>query len=147
MRSRSDVQARVVVGSLDPIDLGDSDERDLSGALDGQALQFSWKIFAKHDLSLGAVEGQVESRVVERLQEVIERSGLESPQRIICLLYTSQTFSPRGAITFAEDNTSEPGAQTNVANEMASLLLDVPSQSGRDLNTYFPCLLYTSRCV
>jgi Carboxypeptidase regulatory-like domain len=53
-------------------------------------------------------------------------------------LLQDQTFSPRGAITFAENNTSEPGAQTNVANEMASLLLDVPSQTGRDLNTYFP---------
>ena len=53
-------------------------------------------------------------------------------------LLQDQTFSPRGAIDFAEDNTSEPGAQTNVANEMASLLLDVPYQVGRDINTYFP---------
>jgi Carboxypeptidase regulatory-like domain/TonB dependent receptor len=53
-------------------------------------------------------------------------------------LLQDQTFSPRGAITFAENNTSQPGAQTNVANEMASLLLDVPQQVGRDLNTYFP---------
>ncbi|GGG98104.1 TonB-dependent receptor [Silvibacterium dinghuense] len=53
-------------------------------------------------------------------------------------LLQDQTFSPRGAITFSEDNTSEPGASTNIANEMASLLLDVPSQEGRDLNTYFP---------
>ncbi len=53
-------------------------------------------------------------------------------------LLQDQTFSPRGAITFAENNTSEPGAQTNVANEMASFLLDVPQQVGRDLNTYFP---------
>jgi hypothetical protein len=53
-------------------------------------------------------------------------------------LLQDQTFSPRGEITFSEDNTSQPGAQTNVANEMASLLLDVPSAAGRDLNTYFP---------
>jgi hypothetical protein len=53
-------------------------------------------------------------------------------------LLQDQTFSPRGAITFAENNTSEPGAQTNIANEMASFLLDVPQQSGRDINTYFP---------
>jgi Carboxypeptidase regulatory-like domain len=53
-------------------------------------------------------------------------------------LLQDQTFSPRGAIEFAENNTSEPGAQTNVANEMASILLDVPYQVGRDLNTYFP---------
>lgn len=53
-------------------------------------------------------------------------------------LLQDQTFSPRGAITFMENNTSEPGAQTNIANEMASFLLDVPQQSGRDINTYFP---------
>ena len=53
-------------------------------------------------------------------------------------LLQDQTFSPRGAIDFGEDNTSEPGAQTNVANEMASFLLDVPYQVGRDINTYFP---------
>jgi hypothetical protein len=53
-------------------------------------------------------------------------------------LLQDQTFSPRGAITFAENNTSEPGAQTNVANEIASILLDVPQQVGRDINTYFP---------
>ncbi len=53
-------------------------------------------------------------------------------------LLQDQTFSPRGAITFAENNTSEPGAQTNVANEIASILFDVPMQVGRDINTYFP---------
>jgi len=53
-------------------------------------------------------------------------------------LLQDQTFSPRGAITFSETQTSETGAKTNVANQMASLLLDVPSQVGRDLNTYFP---------
>jgi hypothetical protein len=53
-------------------------------------------------------------------------------------LLQDQTFSARGAITFAENNTSEPGAQTNVANEMASFLLDTPQQVGRDLNTYSP---------
>jgi hypothetical protein len=53
-------------------------------------------------------------------------------------LLQDQTFSPRGAITFMENNTSQLGAQTNVANEMASFLLDVPQQAGRDLNTFFP---------
>jgi hypothetical protein len=53
-------------------------------------------------------------------------------------LLQDQTFSPRGAITFAENNTSELGASTNVANEIASFLLDVPSQVGRDINTFFP---------
>jgi hypothetical protein len=53
-------------------------------------------------------------------------------------LLQDQTFSPRGAFTFAENQTSQSGAKTNVANDIASFLLDVPSQVGRDLNTFFP---------
>jgi hypothetical protein len=55
-------------------------------------------------------------------------------------LLQDQTFSPRGAFTFSETNTSinQPGIATNIANEMASFLLDEPAQTGRDINTYFP---------
>ncbi len=53
-------------------------------------------------------------------------------------LLQDQTFSPRGLYTFSEPQTSNVGAKTNVANDMASFLLDVPSQVGRDLNTFFP---------
>jgi hypothetical protein len=53
-------------------------------------------------------------------------------------LLQDQTFSPRGAITFSEGQTSTPGAPVGFGNDFASFLLDVPSQSGRDLNTYFP---------
>ena len=44
--SLSDVEAGVVVGGFDPIDLGGSQERDTAGALDDEAIQFSWEIFA-----------------------------------------------------------------------------------------------------
>ena len=53
-------------------------------------------------------------------------------------LLQDQTFSPRGVYTFAENQTSRPGAATNIANDMASFLLDLPSQAGRDLNTFTP---------
>ncbi len=53
-------------------------------------------------------------------------------------LLQDQTFSPRGAFTFAENQTSQLNAKTNVANTTASFLLDLPSQVGRDVNTYFP---------
>ena len=55
-------------------------------------------------------------------------------------LLQDQTFSPRGAITFSASQTSTdaPGANTDVANDVASFLLDLPSTSGRDLNTIFP---------
>ena len=53
-------------------------------------------------------------------------------------LLQDQTFSPRGLYTFSDVQTSTAGAKTNVANDVASFLLDVPSQAGRDLNTFFP---------
>jgi hypothetical protein len=54
-------------------------------------------------------------------------------------LLQDQTFSPRGAYTFNDVQTSDgssPG--TTVANYIASFLLNYPSQAGRDLNTFFP---------
>lgn len=55
-------------------------------------------------------------------------------------LLQDQTFSPRGVYTFSEAQTSDAtaGGRTDVANDVASFLLDVPSSAGRDLNTFFP---------
>jgi hypothetical protein len=53
-------------------------------------------------------------------------------------LLQTQTFSPRGLYTFSEAQTSIPGAKTGFGNDLASFLLDVPSQAGRDLAVYFP---------
>ncbi|MGO8757285.1 MAG: TonB-dependent receptor [Terracidiphilus sp.] len=55
-------------------------------------------------------------------------------------LLQDQTYSARGAITFSESTTSCNGCgiSTDIGNQMASLLLDVPSTVGRDINTYFP---------
>jgi hypothetical protein len=68
-------------------------------------------------------------------------------------LLQDQTFSPRGVITFSSNQTTlvtctTPGPpatgcstkSNGLANEMASFLLDVPSQEARDVNTYFPAL-------
>ena len=53
-------------------------------------------------------------------------------------LLQDQTFSPRGVFNFSDIQTSEAGAATNIANDIGSFLLDVPSSTGRDLNTFFP---------
>jgi hypothetical protein len=54
-------------------------------------------------------------------------------------LLQDQTFSPRGAYTFSDVQTSDASAAgTTVVNDIASFLLDQPSQVGRDLNTFFP---------
>ena len=59
-------------------------------------------------------------------------------------LLQGQTFSPRGLYTFATGqtalNTGKTQSPTSSFNLLASLLLDVPNQAGRDLNTYFPSL-------
>ncbi len=61
-------------------------------------------------------------------------------------LLQDQTFSPRGAFTFSDVQSSSNAcgsagcvaAKTNIANDIASFLFDLPSQTGRDLNTFFP---------
>jgi hypothetical protein len=73
-------------------------------------------------------------------------------------LLQDQTFSPRGVITFGTNQTALQtcttvpatgppsgcsGSSNGLANDMASFLLDVPSQEARDVNTYFPALRQT----
>ena len=54
-------------------------------------------------------------------------------------LLQDQTFSPRGIFRFADQQTSDAAsAGTNLGNNVASFLLDQPSQVGRDVNTFFP---------
>lgn len=63
-------------------------------------------------------------------------------------LLQDQTYSPRGIMYFGSGQTTlvsgctAPGrcstSRQGLANDMASFLLDVPSQIGRDVNTYFP---------
>jgi hypothetical protein len=54
-------------------------------------------------------------------------------------LLQDQTFSPRGIFRFADQQTSDASSPgTNLGNNIASFLLDQPSQVGRDVNTFFP---------
>lgn len=58
-------------------------------------------------------------------------------------LLQDQTFSPRGVYRFGSGQTALKTATggtspTSFYNNMASMLLDVPSQAGRDLGQYFP---------
>jgi hypothetical protein len=54
-------------------------------------------------------------------------------------LLQDQTFSPRGIFRFADQQTSDASSGgTNLGNNIASFLLDQPSQVGRDVNTFFP---------
>ena len=53
-------------------------------------------------------------------------------------LLSTNNQSLRGSINFGENQTSIPGAPTSWGNDIASLLLDQPSQVGRDTLSYFP---------
>lgn len=59
-------------------------------------------------------------------------------RRIRDELLQTQTFSPRGLYRFAVSQTSIPGAAASFGNSLASFLLDVPSEVGRDLPEFFP---------
>src|ERR1700730_11186435 len=65
MCSRSDVQAGVVIRRLDPINLRDIHERDLSSVLDGYTLHSSGNISAMRDPFLGAPECSVKASVIK----------------------------------------------------------------------------------
>src|SRR5258708_25413007 len=86
MRSRTHVEAGVIVGSLDPVDFRDFHKRDLADALDGETLQFSWRVFTALQGLLRPVEGTLESSVIERLEKIVERSGFKSSN---CILIVS----------------------------------------------------------
>src|SRR5579859_805131 len=98
-----DVQAGIIVGRLDPVDLGDFDEANFSRVLDDDALKPPGSRFfaGARRLSLDAVftpavltsiepnsllralQRQLEARVVERLQQVVERSRGEGAKRVL----------------------------------------------------------------
>jgi hypothetical protein len=56
-------------------------------------------------------------------------------------LLQMQTFSPRGLYNFASGQTGSPSdSKSSYYNYLASFLLDLPNQAGRDLPTYFPSI-------
>jgi len=72
-------------------------------------------------------------------------------RRVRDALLQEQTFSPRGLYTFSDGQTAVKctavllpqcpkvgSSPTSFTNDFASFLLDVPSQAGRDLATFFP---------
>ncbi len=102
---------------------------------------FSSNPLIGYSASLPWIRGETNIDIVNHWTKIIGNHTIKfgvDIRRIHDDLLQDQTYSPRGAITFSENNTSEPGSSTNIANEMASFLLDVPSLVGRDINTYFP---------
>jgi len=61
----SHVQAGVVIGRLDPVNVRDVYKDHLARALDHEAIGFSWKFLALPDSFLGPAQRAVKSFVVE----------------------------------------------------------------------------------
>jgi Carboxypeptidase regulatory-like domain/TonB dependent receptor len=104
---------------------------------------FSSNPLIGYSASLPWIRSETNIDVVNHWTKIVRNHTIKfgiDLRRIHDDLLQDQTFSPRGLFTFSESNTSvnAPGVATNIANEMASFLLDVPSSTGRDINTYFP---------
>src|ERR1700761_3077809 len=85
MRACTEVQRGIIIGSFDPVDFGERDEGDLAGRLDGESVEIARVILAEFDLLLCAREGEIKTRVVKGLQEIVERSGLESAKCVLII--------------------------------------------------------------
>ena len=101
-----------------------------------------------YSASLPWVRGETNVDAVNHWTKIVRNHTFKfgaDVRRLHDNLLQDQTYSARGAITFTEGNTacancSSTGGSTatDIGNEMASLLLGVPSTVGRDINTYFP---------
>ncbi len=80
------VKTCVIVCGFDPIDLGNVDERDLTGTLDGETIEYLRGRVSVCNSFLGTRKGALESCIVEGLQEIVERTGLKGAQ---CVLIVS----------------------------------------------------------
>src|SRR5258705_6828939 len=85
MGSRPHMQAGVIVRRLDPIDLGSLQKRNLPRALDREPLQRRRRISLMGESRLGTPKRTIESSIIKRLQEVVERTRLKGPQRILVI--------------------------------------------------------------
>ena len=92
--------------------------------------------------SLPWVRAETDIDVVSNWTKILGNHTLEFGGNLIRIrddLLQEQTFSPRGLFHYGASQTAlNGGPGTGFANDFASLLLDVPYQAGRDLNTYFP---------
>jgi hypothetical protein len=95
-----------------------------------------------YSASVPWIRGESNIDVVNNWTKIIRNHTIKfggDLRRVRDDLLQDQTFSPRGIFRFADQQTSDSrNAGTNLANNIASFLLDRPSQVGRDVNTFFP---------
>jgi hypothetical protein len=95
-----------------------------------------------YSASVPWIRGESNIDVVNNWTKIIRNHTIKfggDLRRIRDDLLQDQTFSPRGIFRFADQQTSDARSTgTNLGNNVASFLLDRPSQVGRDVNTFFP---------
>lgn len=104
---------------------------------------FSGNPLIGYSASVPWVRGETNIDAVNHWTKIVRNHTFKfgaDVRRIHDNLLQDQTYSPRGAIEFAESNTAcnGCGTATNIGNQMASFLLDQPYLVGRDINTFFP---------
>ncbi len=114
---------------------------------------FSGPLFG-YSASVPWIRGEANIDFVNNWTKTLKNHSLKfgvDLRRVRDDLLQDQTYSPRGAYTFGENQTGalllsgtgQQSSTTNVANDVASFLLDLPSGAGRDLNTFFPAYRQT----
>ena len=78
-----DVEAGVVVGGFDPVDLGESSRTQLLRRSSSRGARAFAGDPDADDFLLGPLERAIKTRVVEWLEQIVERSGLEGAQRVL----------------------------------------------------------------
>ena len=95
-----------------------------------------------YSASLPWIRGESNVDIVNNWTKIIRNHTIKwggDVRRIHDNLLQDQTFSARGAYTFSDVQTSDAASPgTTIANDIASFLLQQPSQTGRDVNTIFP---------
>src|SRR5262249_43679853 len=84
----ADVQARVIIRRLDPIYLADLHELDFPRTLDDKLLEPSRRVRTMGNPLLRPAQRLLESGVIERLQQIIERTGFKGTQRVLIVCGT-----------------------------------------------------------
>ena len=141
--SRACVQTCVIVGGLDPVDLRDVEEGNVSRIFDDQAFRCCRSGLCQRNFFPGAVEGEIESRVVEGLEKVVERSGLECTQGVPVVCgdeddgrwhVAAEKFKHVEAVAFGHLDVEEEKFRFGVADELRRF--HSRTAFGEDLNRW-----------
>src|SRR5580700_9940414 len=87
MRLAAHMHTDVVVLRLHPVDVRDLHIRDLPEAAQREPLRLLLRdIFLQRNFLFGALHRELKTRIVEWLQEIVERTGIERAQRmrVVC---------------------------------------------------------------